>query len=229
MRSRSGVGFLGARVGGIAEMEREMFGPVLHVVRYSSRDLDRVIEAVNDDMPFLVDSTTMEINRQGLTLHLIVHPVLVVQRDAGGRLQSLHPLEPGEDPAGALTRFRWDCQQLFGIDAEASDSLIAKIIEDAGMLGAESDALKSSVSDAGIVSQIFEAAKFPLQQVTLQVPFGSPDIAVDLLLLQGRDAGARENPLRIVDRNDEIFRIGFDLRFIGDTVLFLHCTGRNRP
>ncbi len=44
-------------------------------------------------------------------------------------------------------------------------------------LGAESDALRSSVSDAGIVSQIFEAAKFPLQQVTLQVPFGSPDIA----------------------------------------------------
>ena len=47
-------------------------------------------------------------------------------------------------------------------------------------LGAESDALRSSVSDAGIVSQIFEAAKFPLQQVTLQVPFGSPDtVAID--------------------------------------------------
>ena len=29
-------------------------------------------------------------------------------------------------------------------------------------LGAESDALKTSVSDAGLVSQIFEAAKFPL-------------------------------------------------------------------
>src|SRR5215510_13176549 len=34
-----------------------------------------VIEVVNDDMPFLVDSTTMEINRQGLTLHLILHPI----------------------------------------------------------------------------------------------------------------------------------------------------------
>src|SRR5882724_2115085 len=34
-----------------------------------------VIEIVNDDMPFLVDSTTTEINRQGLTLHLIVHPI----------------------------------------------------------------------------------------------------------------------------------------------------------
>ena len=35
-----------------------------------------VIEIVNDDMPFLVDSVTMEVNRQGLTLHLVIHPVL---------------------------------------------------------------------------------------------------------------------------------------------------------
>jgi len=48
-----------------------------------------VIEIVNDDMPFLVDSTTMEINRQGLTLHLIVHPIFAVERGANGSLVSL--------------------------------------------------------------------------------------------------------------------------------------------
>src|SRR5687767_11941612 len=37
-----------------------------------------VVEIVNDDMPFLVDSVTMEVNRQGLTLHLVIHPVLRV-------------------------------------------------------------------------------------------------------------------------------------------------------
>ena len=42
-----------------------------------------VVEIVGDDMPFLVDSVTMEINRQGLTLHLIIHPVLRVARDTG--------------------------------------------------------------------------------------------------------------------------------------------------
>ena len=41
-----------------------------------------VVEIVNDDMPFLVDSITMEVNRQGLTLHLIIHPVLKIRRDA---------------------------------------------------------------------------------------------------------------------------------------------------
>jgi len=48
-----------------------------------------VIEIVNDDMPFLVDTATMEINRQGLTLHLIVHPIYAVERDAKGQLQAI--------------------------------------------------------------------------------------------------------------------------------------------
>jgi len=61
-----------------------------------------VIEMVNDDMPFLVDSTTMEIYRQGLSLHLIVHPVLVVERDARGQLQALRELRAEEtDPRAA--------------------------------------------------------------------------------------------------------------------------------
>src|SRR6266567_3085536 len=48
-----------------------------------------IIEIVNDDMPFLVDSVTMEVNRHGLTLHLIVHPIIVVDRDADGTLRGL--------------------------------------------------------------------------------------------------------------------------------------------
>jgi len=48
-----------------------------------------VIEIVNDDMPFLVDSITMEVNRQGLTLHLIVHPVMRIRRSAEHRLVSV--------------------------------------------------------------------------------------------------------------------------------------------
>ncbi|HET6263860.1 MAG TPA: NAD-glutamate dehydrogenase domain-containing protein, partial [Usitatibacter sp.] len=45
-----------------------------------------VIEIVNDDMPFLVDSVTMEVNRQGYTLHLFNHPLASTQRDAEGQL-----------------------------------------------------------------------------------------------------------------------------------------------
>jgi glutamate dehydrogenase len=58
-----------------------------------------VVEIVSEDMPFLVDSVAMELNRQGLTLHLIVHPVLAVRRDDEGRLLEVLPAaDPSGDP-----------------------------------------------------------------------------------------------------------------------------------
>ena len=50
-----------------------------------------VIEIVNDDMPFLVDSVTMEVNRQGYTLHLFNHPIIATRRDEEGHLKSFGP------------------------------------------------------------------------------------------------------------------------------------------
>ncbi|HLL54208.1 MAG TPA: NAD-glutamate dehydrogenase, partial [Myxococcaceae bacterium] len=48
-----------------------------------------IVETVNDDMPFLVDSVTMALYKRGLTLHLLIHPVMGVVRDASGRIQEI--------------------------------------------------------------------------------------------------------------------------------------------
>jgi glutamate dehydrogenase len=48
-----------------------------------------VVEIVNDDMPFLVDSITAEINRRDFGVHLVIHPVVRVSRDARGSLTGL--------------------------------------------------------------------------------------------------------------------------------------------
>ena len=48
-----------------------------------------IVEVVTDDMPFLVDSVTAELNRRDLTVHLVVHPILRVRRDPSGRLEQL--------------------------------------------------------------------------------------------------------------------------------------------
>jgi glutamate dehydrogenase len=45
-----------------------------------------IIELVNDDMPFLVDSVMAELAEQGVEPHLVVHPLFMVERDAAGRL-----------------------------------------------------------------------------------------------------------------------------------------------
>ncbi|WP_416138550.1 bifunctional proline dehydrogenase/L-glutamate gamma-semialdehyde dehydrogenase PutA [Halomonas sp. HK25] len=35
-------------VGGIADLEREIFGPILHVATFKARDIDKVVDAIND-------------------------------------------------------------------------------------------------------------------------------------------------------------------------------------
>jgi glutamate dehydrogenase len=45
-----------------------------------------VLDIVNDDMPFLLDSVIGEINQRGLDIRLLVHPVFGVVRDAAGNL-----------------------------------------------------------------------------------------------------------------------------------------------
>ena len=45
-----------------------------------------VVDIVTDDMPFLVDSITMELARHDLDSYHIVHPQLVVRRDITGKL-----------------------------------------------------------------------------------------------------------------------------------------------
>jgi len=62
-----------------------------------------IVEVVADDMPFLVDSVTAEISRQGRELLEIVHPVLVVRRDITGVFRELvNTSKPKECPDDGL-------------------------------------------------------------------------------------------------------------------------------
>ena len=48
-----------------------------------------MVHIVHDNMPFLVDSVTMAINRGNRIAHWIVHPLVSVTRDAQGKVQSV--------------------------------------------------------------------------------------------------------------------------------------------
>lgn len=45
-----------------------------------------VIEIINDDMPFLLDSVLAELNEAGLELQLVLHPIVLVERADDGSL-----------------------------------------------------------------------------------------------------------------------------------------------
>jgi len=53
-----------------------------------------VVQMVNDDMSFLVDSVGMALAGQGLSSHGIVHPVFPVARDAAGKLVAVGSGQP---------------------------------------------------------------------------------------------------------------------------------------
>ena len=54
------------------------------------------VEVVTDDMPFLVDSLTMELRRHDLGLHIVIHPVISVRRGADGAL--IAAISPDDKP-----------------------------------------------------------------------------------------------------------------------------------
>jgi len=88
------------------------------------------IEIVNDDMPFLVDSVTMEVNRQGLTLHFLAHPVLRVARDKKG--EAISVAKPAESADGRLESFmRLEVdRQVDPARLAALEAAIAKVLAD---------------------------------------------------------------------------------------------------
>jgi glutamate dehydrogenase len=82
--------------------QRDVGRPKLRVLNPTAQDggfasRHTIVEVVNDDMPFLVDSASLEVNRQGLTLHLIIHPIFAVKRDAAGNLIDLAMREDQPD------------------------------------------------------------------------------------------------------------------------------------
>jgi glutamate dehydrogenase len=69
-----------------------VFNPTLREHGFTSPHT--VIEMVNDDMPFLVDSIGLALSRRALTLHFLSHPIFAVTRSADGILRTLQ--ERGE-------------------------------------------------------------------------------------------------------------------------------------
>ncbi|MGN6253334.1 MAG: NAD-glutamate dehydrogenase [Marmoricola sp.] len=124
--------------------DADLLGPVLHQLRLAgdrpqgsalvrvftptvadngwSAQGHTVVEIVTDDMPFLVDSVSMELDRGHHDVHLVVHPQLVVRRDVAGELQEIL-----DDRASAhehdRTRESWMHLEIDRVPEEAHDQI----------------------------------------------------------------------------------------------------------
>ena len=84
---------------------REPADAQLHPVSRSGLVVDIVI----DDMPYLVDSVTTELNRHEAEIQVIVHPLLRVRRDVAGALRGILGVCGDADPDSRTSRAtaRW--------------------------------------------------------------------------------------------------------------------------
>jgi glutamate dehydrogenase len=73
-----------AKVRKPGEVRLRLYNPKEKRDGYDSRFT--IVEMVNDNMPFLVDSVSSAIGHQDLAVHMTIHPVLRVTRDANGNL-----------------------------------------------------------------------------------------------------------------------------------------------
>src|ERR1700674_1809662 len=100
-----------------------------------------IIEIVNDDMPFLVDSVTMEVNRHGLTLHLVMHPIIAVKRSADGTLVDLAADDDKDARHESFIRVEVDrIIEPARLDALAAD--LARVLDDVRMAVADWKAMR---------------------------------------------------------------------------------------
>jgi glutamate dehydrogenase len=83
-----------------------------------------VLEIVNDDMPFLVDSVMAELAERGVDVRLVVHPVFTVARDPEGRLSDLKVM-----PAAGVLRESFIHIHVARIDDDAKRCEIVAALE----------------------------------------------------------------------------------------------------
>ncbi|MGM0985506.1 MAG: NAD-glutamate dehydrogenase [Pseudomonadota bacterium] len=86
----------------------QQFDPAEPKVRVFNPDFEQhgwqsthtFIAVLHQDMPFLVDSVRIELNRRGMTVHAIHNAVLATQRDSQQRLQRVAPSRQADAPQG---------------------------------------------------------------------------------------------------------------------------------
>ncbi|MDE0458990.1 MAG: NAD-glutamate dehydrogenase, partial [Chromatiales bacterium] len=85
-----------------------------------------VVEIVTDDMPFLIDSVRMVLNRRGYTSHLVVHPVMRLRRGDGDRVEAFLALDDEAEGSAveAVIHIETDRQT----EQEALDAMGAEVL-----------------------------------------------------------------------------------------------------
>lgn len=120
-----------------------------------------VVEVINDNMPFLVDSVMAALTELGHDIRLVLHPIFNVSRDKSGKLTGLYGNQP--PPFGTkVTR-----ESFIHIHIEAIDSTSAEILR---------RELQRTLADVGLVVADWKPMLARLDKVIEQFRTAPPPI-----------------------------------------------------
>jgi glutamate dehydrogenase len=85
-----------------------------------------IVQILNDNMPFLLDSVMAALNEQGCDVRLVMHPIFTVSRDKGGKLTGIYGEQP--PPFGmAVLRESFIYIHTEALDQDLADKLEAEL------------------------------------------------------------------------------------------------------
>lgn len=131
-----------------------------------------IVEIVNDDMPFIVDSVTGAINSLGYSTHLVIHPVMRIERDHSHRIK--HIFLPSQKGEQGHYESIVHCEILGSSSPENLAELEAKVTR------ALQDA-RAAVEDWTAMRQQIEQAIEELKKNPPSIPSGALEETVDFL------------------------------------------------
>jgi glutamate dehydrogenase len=119
-----------AELAGIAEqswsflLQRPLTAPKIALAPLLLSPSVAVLDVLNDDMPFLVDSVLGELGERGLDLRLVVHPVFTVERDEAGRLTAFRGTRKAEGQRESFIHIH-----VAGLEDEAQRAEVVRALE----------------------------------------------------------------------------------------------------
>lgn len=111
------------------EVKIEIYNPTLKKDGFESNHT--FINIVNDDMPFLVDSTVSYLDKLGIKIKNIIHPIYPVVRDAKGKLEKIAAEKNSKQESVIQLHLR---KITSDSDIKMLSEKIAKILETVGLV-----------------------------------------------------------------------------------------------
>ena len=130
-----------------------------------------IVSLIIKDMPFLVDSIRMALNRQGLTVHLIVHPILKTHRDEQGNLLEVlpHNNDDGQLPPEERVRQHYESILHVEVDRQTEQAVLENIARE----------LEQVLNDLRLVVADLQKMRDKMGEVVHELETNPPPINTD--------------------------------------------------